>query len=177
MEKSDDEDDKTDNQSDTTSTTDEEVGVTNPASDEETEEVEVEAKVLGSDDEDDSSEEEEEDKTLSKKKAKKRKKETDKRRPRVDMKAMSEYGVLTEVRMVEPTYLHLPRPVGKKNTKCQLHNFLANKAVASQVAVCGTCNVVLCSRCYRPFHTVFNINDFINNIEGLYEESRRLSEN
>ena len=89
---------------------------------------------------------------------------------------MSEYGVLTKVQMVEPTYLHLPGPVGKKN-KCQLHNFLANKAVTSQVAVCGTCNVVLCSCYYRPFHKVFNINDFINNIEGLYKESRHISEN
>ena len=86
--------------------------MTNPESDEETEEVEVQAEVLDSDDKDDSSEEEE--KALSKKKAKKRKKETDKRHPRVNMKAMSEYGVLAEVQMVEPTYLHLPGPVGKK---------------------------------------------------------------
>ena len=31
------------------------------------------------------------------------------------MKAMSEYGVLTKLQMVEPTYLHLPGPVEKKN--------------------------------------------------------------
>ena len=52
---------------------------------------------------------------------------------------------------------HLPTPVHSKHSECQLHKW-ASKRTRKQVMTCSDCDVTLCVQCYKPFHTVLNLN-------------------
>ena len=93
-----------------------------------------------------------------------------KRRPRVEYKSVSKHGILTKKRMVPAGYLHLPVATYKPGSKCQLHSYLMGKQTSHHLTVCETCNVALCSRCYKPFHTVLELNDYRGKIEELYKD-------
>ena len=60
---------------------------------------------------------------------------------------------------------HLPTPVHSKHSECQLHKW-ANKRTRKQVMSCPDCNLTLCVTCYKPFHTIHNLNSIKADIEN-----------
>ena len=60
---------------------------------------------------------------------------------------------------------HMPTPVHSKHSECQLHKW-ANKRTRKQVMICPDCNLTLCVSCYKPFHTVYNLNSIKADIEN-----------
>ena len=76
-------------------------------------------------------------------------------------------------------YNHLPEPVKSKSSECQLHKWVLggknaacrrHTRVKSQLSYCPTCNVVLCIKCYKLFHTIYDLNTIKGNIQRVYEE-------
>ena len=63
---------------------------------------------------------------------------------------------------------HLPTPVHSKYSECQLHKW-ANKRTRKQVMSCSDCDITLCVQCYKPFHTVLNLNCIKADIENDQE--------
>ena len=63
---------------------------------------------------------------------------------------------------------HLPTPVHLKHSQCQLHKW-ANKRTRKQVMSCSDCDIPLCVQCYKPFHTVVNLNCIKADIENDQE--------
>ena len=61
---------------------------------------------------------------------------------------------------------HIAEPVRSKSSECQLHKWVLGGGTAmcrrhtrvkSQLMVCPTCNIVLCIKCYKKFHTVYDL--------------------
>ena len=76
-------------------------------------------------------------------------------------------------------YNHLPETVKSKSSECQLHKWVLggrnaacrrHTRVKSQLSYCPTCNVVLCIKCYKLFHTIYDLNTIKGNIQRAYEE-------
>ena len=74
---------------------------------------------------------------------------------------------------------HLPETVKSKSSECQLHKWVLggknaacrrHTRVKSQLSYCPTCNVVLCIKCYKLFHTIYDLNTIKGNIQRVYEE-------
>ena len=71
---------------------------------------------------------------------------------------------------------HLAEPSPRKEGECQLHkwvlqgvkSFRAHGRVKGQLIYCRTCNVILCVRCYKTFHTVFDLDSVKKNIQDAY---------
>ena len=54
---------------------------------------------------------------------------------------------------------HLPNDnfiqLKKRRLRCALHRWVnRNTEIRSMILLCSTCNIPLCVRCYKPFHTV-----------------------
>jgi len=62
-------------------------------------------------------------------------------------------------------YTHLPAPAMSKHSECQLHKW-ADKRTRKQIAYCADCNVCLCIKCYKIFHTVLDLQRVKNDIEN-----------
>ena len=60
-------------------------------------------------------------------------------------------------------YTHLPAPTMSKYSECQCHKW-ADKRTRKQIAYCVDCNICLCIKYYKIFHTVLDLqhvkNDF-----------------
>ena len=74
---------------------------------------------------------------------------------------------------------HIAEPVRSKLPECQLHKWVLgggnpmcrfHTKVKSQLRVCLTCNIVLCIKCYKIFHTVYDLKTTKLNIQRAYNE-------
>ena len=62
-------------------------------------------------------------------------------------------------------YTHLPAPAISKHSECHLHKW-ADKRTRKQIAYCADCNLCLCIKCYKVFHTVVDLNRIKNDIQN-----------
>ena len=65
---------------------------------------------------------------------------------------------------------HLPVVPSSGHSDCQIHKW-AGKRTRKQVAYCPDCNVCLCIRCYKIFHTVLDLRRVKADIENDKEVS------
>ena len=116
-------------------------------------------------------------------KKKKRQPEFRKRLPRVDFMSISARGSLTKIQLVSANYEHLPVPASnytrkpgqsRDSIKCQLHSYLAKTGIVGRVCVCETCGVALCTRCYKPWHVVDDLEQFKYRMSELYAYCKTL---
>ena len=66
-------------------------------------------------------------------------------------------GLFSNRLIVNEMCTHFPLPVRSKHSECQLHKMF-NKRTRKQVMLCPDCNVTLCVLCYKPFHSVDDLN-------------------
>ena len=52
---------------------------------------------------------------------------------------------------------HLPTSIRSKHSEWQLHKWASN-ITRKQVMTCSDCEITLYVQCYKPFHTVLNLN-------------------
>ena len=65
---------------------------------------------------------------------------------------------------------HLPVMPSSSHSDCQVHKW-AGKRTRKQVAYCPDCNVCLCIRCYKLFHTVLDLRSVKADIQNDIEVS------
>ena len=79
--------------------------------------------------------------------------------------------------LINAEFNHLPEPIPTKEGECQLHKWVlhdvpnaarSHSRVKGQLSYCRTCNRILCVRCYKLFHTVYDLNTIKNNIQDAY---------
>ena len=49
---------------------------------------------------------------------------------------------------------HMPVPSDSKEAQCAMHQWATKEKKQSQILKCATCQIHLCSECYKLFHTV-----------------------
>ena len=76
-----------------------------------------------------------------------------------------EAGSFNKRLILKDDYTHLPAPAVSKHSECQLHKW-ANKRTRKQIAYCADCNVCLCIKCYKVFHTVADLNRIKSDIQN-----------
>lgn len=68
-----------------------------------------------------------------------------------------ESGLFGKRLILNEVCTHFPLPVRSKHSECQLHKMF-NKRTRKQVMLCPDCNLTLCILCFKPFHTVDDLN-------------------
>ena len=66
-------------------------------------------------------------------------------------------GLFSNRLIVNETCTHFPLPARSRHSECQLHKMF-NKRTRKQVMLCPDCNVTLCVLCYKPVHSVDDLN-------------------
>ena len=67
--------------------------------------------------------------------------------------------------IISDEYTHLPAPATSKYSECQLHKW-SEKRTRKQIAYCADCNICLCIKCYKTFHTVLDLQRVKNDIQN-----------
>ena len=74
-------------------------------------------------------------------------------------------GAFTKRLIVNERITHFPLLVRSIYSVCQLHKCF-NMRTRKQVMVCPDCNVTLCIQCYKPFHTVYQLDSIRADLEN-----------
>ena len=74
-------------------------------------------------------------------------------------------GSFDERLVLSDEFTHLPALATSKYSECQLHKW-AEKRTRKQIAYCADCNVCLCIKCYKTFHTVLDLHRVKNDIQN-----------
>ena len=61
---------------------------------------------------------------------------------------------------------HIAEPPKSTKATCALHNYLTSEKHRSQILRCPTCNMHLCSSCFRPHHNCDNVLDSKDEIKS-----------
>ena len=78
----------------------------------------------------------------------------------------SAYATVTQIKdgssmfhtkRLNPSLPHLPLPIALGGLTCALCRWATGKKSRAQLSHCEGCNITLCVWCYKPFHTVKNL--------------------
>ena len=73
--------------------------------------------------------------------------------PVTDITLCPRTGVLRD-RLRVQRGAHMPLPSDSKKSQCAMHRWATKEKKQSQILKCATCQIHLCSECYKLFHTV-----------------------
>ena len=73
--------------------------------------------------------------------------------PVTDITLCPRTGVLRD-RLRVQRGAHMPLPSDSKEAQCAMHRWATKEKKRSQILKCATCQIHLCSECYKLFHTV-----------------------
>ena len=65
-------------------------------------------------------------------------------------------GSFDKMLIISDKFTHLLALTRSKYSKCQRHEWV-QKRTRKQIAYCADCNVCICSKCYKTFHTVLGL--------------------
>jgi len=74
---------------------------------------------------------------------------------------------------------HILEPIKMKSSECQLYKWVLkgnntvermHTRVESHLSYCTTCRVVLCIKCYKRFHTIYDLNTIKGQIQNVYDK-------
>ena len=73
--------------------------------------------------------------------------------PVTDITLCPRTGVLRD-RLRVQRGVHMPLPSDSREAQCAMHRWATKEKKRSQILKCATCQIHLCSECYKLFHTV-----------------------